>query len=179
MDIKRGLDLDKFLDKKNTFAVIGVSKNPRKYGNIVYRDLKSAGYKVYPVNPNVDKISEDKCYSSLKDLPELPDVVDIVVPPKITESIVKEISKLGIKKIWMQPGSESEKAIKFCKENNIQALHNMCVMIKRKNRGKVMKFNKKIYTKHVGFKSLKKLNIDNDMVNNEHEVDKNGTIFIP
>jgi len=124
--------VDEFLDKKNVFAVVGVSKNSKKYGNKVYLDLKAAGYKVYPVNPRIDEIRGSKCYPSLNALPELPDVIDIVVPPKITENIVKEAPKLGIKKIWMQPGSESDNAISFCNDNDIQVLHDVCVMVERK-----------------------------------------------
>jgi len=124
--------IDDFLRKKNVFAVVGASKNPDKYGHQVYKDLKGAGYTVYPLNPNADKILGDKCYVGLNDLPTKPDVVDIVVPPKITENVVRECERLGIKKVWMQPGSESDSAIAFCKDNNIEVLHGVCVMIERR-----------------------------------------------
>ena len=124
--------INEFLDKRNIFAVVGVSKESEKYGNKVYFDLKHAGYTVYPVNPNARKISGDKCYPMLKNLPTLPDVVDIVVPPKITEKTVKECKNLGIDKVWMQPGSESKSAIRFCEENDIKVLYGMCVMLERR-----------------------------------------------
>ena len=123
--------IKRFLDKKNVFAVVGASRDPKKYGHQVYADLKGAGYKVYPVNPNATEILGDKCYSSLKDLPEIPDVVDTVVPPKVTEQVVKACKELGIKKVWMQPGSESQEAINFCKANGIEVVHDVCVMVKR------------------------------------------------
>jgi len=126
--ISRNL-INEFLNKKNIFAVVGVSRNPEKYGHKVYKNLKEKGYKVYPVNPKAKKILSYKSYSSLKDLPEKPDVVNIVVPPKITEKIVRECKNLKIKKVWMQPGSESEKAIKFCKENDIEVVYGVCVMM--------------------------------------------------
>ncbi len=126
--------IEKFLDSKNVFAVIGVSRDPEKYGYKVYKDLKKAGYTVYPINPKAESIDGDKCYNSLRELPERPDVVDIVVPPKITERIIKECKELGIKRVWMQPGSESEEAISFCKENNIEVVHSVCVMVERKKR---------------------------------------------
>lgn len=91
----------KFLDKKNVFAVVGVSKDPEKYGHRAYRDLRDAGLKVYPVNQNADEVLGDKCYPNLEALPKKPDVVDIVVPPKETEEVVKTCKKLGIKKVWM------------------------------------------------------------------------------
>ncbi len=124
--------IQKFLKKSNIFAVVGASRDPKKYGYQVYKDLKEAGYEVYPVNPNTDKILGDKCYPDLGDLPTKPDVVDVVVPPKITEEIVKTCKKLGITKVWMQPGSESKTAIKFCDENGIDVVHGACVMIERR-----------------------------------------------
>jgi len=128
--------INEFLNKKNIFAVVGVSKESEKYGNKVYFDLKRAGYTVYPINPNATKISGNKCYPSLRNLPSLPDVVDIVVPPKITETTVKECKDLGIDKVWMQPGSESDKAIRFCRRNSIKVLYGVCVMLERRKSGK-------------------------------------------
>lgn len=126
--------IKKFLDKKNIFAVVGASRNPKKYGYQLYKDLKEAGYEVYPVNPKAEEILGDKCYPGLEYLPTKPDVVDIVVPPRITEEIVRTCKRLKITKIWMQPGSESEAAIKFCDNNNIEVVHSVCVMIERKKR---------------------------------------------
>jgi len=120
-----------FLNKKNVFAVVGASRDPRKYGYQVYKDLKNAGYEVYPVNPNAREILGDKCYPSLENLPVKPDVVDVVVPPKVTERTVEICKRLGTTKVWMQPGSESGKAIKFCEENSIDVVYGVCVMIER------------------------------------------------
>lgn len=60
------------------------------------------------------------------------DVVDIVVPPHITEQIVKECKQIGITKVWMQPGSESEEAIIFCKDNGIEVVYDNCIMAQRR-----------------------------------------------
>jgi hypothetical protein len=126
--------IKEFLDKRNIFAVVGASRDPKKYGHQVYRDLKEAGYEVYPVNPNAVEILGDKCYPGIEYLPVKPDVVDVVVPPKVTEEIVKTSKKLGITKVWMQPGSESESAIKFCEDNDIDVIHSVFVMIERRSR---------------------------------------------
>ena len=123
-----------FLYRENVFAVVGASRDPKKYGYQVYRDLLNAGYRVYCVNPNATEILGNKCYPNLEALPVKPDVVDVVVPPKITEQTVKICKKLGITKVWMQPGSESEAAIKFCEENSIGVVHGVCVMVERRSR---------------------------------------------
>ena len=124
--------IKEFLKKENVFAVVGVSRNPAKYGHQVYKDLKEAGYTVYPVNPNIDEIFGERCYHSLSELPEKPDVVDTVAPPVVTEKIVEECKELGIERVWMQPGSESEKGINFCTRNKIKVVHDACVMVKRR-----------------------------------------------
>ena len=121
-----------FLRKENVFAVVGVSRNPEKYGHKVYRDLKAAGYTVYPVNPHLDELLGDRCYPSLSELPGKPDVVDTVVPPAVTERIVAECKLLGIERVWMQPGSESEHAIAFCERYGIHVVHSVCVMVQRR-----------------------------------------------
>ena len=123
-----------FLDEENIFAVVGVSENPKKYGHKVFFDLIGAGYKVYPIHPDDKRIGKFKRFRNLKSLPERPDVVVIVVPPKVTEKIVEQCRELGISKIWMQPGSESREAVDYCRENNIEVLHNTCIMVRRKSK---------------------------------------------
>lgn len=63
------------------------------------------------------------------------DAVNLVVPPKVTEEVVKQCVALGLTRIWLQPGAESEEAIRFCQENGIQVLYGVCVMAEswRKN----------------------------------------------
>jgi predicted CoA-binding protein len=121
-------DINEFLDHKHIFAVIGVSRDPEKYGSKVYLNLKMTDHEVYPINPNTDSVLGDKCYPTLKDLPVKPDVVSIVVPPNITEKIVIECRELGIDKVWMQPGSESEAMIQYCNKNHIKAIFGVCII---------------------------------------------------
>lgn len=123
--------VEEFLDKNNVFAVVGVSLNPDKYGHKVYFDLLKAGYQVYPIHPDNGKIGGRKRYSSLDVLPRRPDVVSVVVPPKIALNIVKECYKLGINKVWLQPGSESKEIIDYCHRHKIKVLFGMCIMIER------------------------------------------------
>ena len=70
-----------------------------------------------------------KCYPSLAELPEKVDVVDFVVPPQVTEKVLRECRELGLDRIWLQPGSESEAAIEFCRDNDMQVVHSVCVMM--------------------------------------------------
>ena len=107
-----------FLKKTNTFAVVGVSRDKTKYGYKVFVDLINAEYRVYAINPNIESIDDHQIYPSLDKLPSKPDVLICVVPPKVTEQIVRQAKDLGINMIWMQPGSESKEAIEFCDKND-------------------------------------------------------------
>ncbi|MCA1553891.1 MAG: CoA-binding protein, partial [Chloroflexi bacterium] len=89
-------------------------------------------YKVFAVNNRETNVDGEPAYARLADLPEKPEVVDIVVPPNQTEQIVRECQDLGLTRVWMQPGAESQAAIQFCAENGIQVIHDACAMIEKK-----------------------------------------------
>jgi len=120
--------IKEFMGQKR-FAVVGATDNPQKYGNQIVKNLKGRGYEVYPVNPRLKELEGLTCYPALADIPLKVDVVDFVVPPQATEEILKQCKELGLDRIWLQPGSESEKALSFCQENNLKVVHSVCVML--------------------------------------------------
>ena len=122
-------DLIKEFIAQKRFAVVGATTNTKKYGNEIFRNLISRGYEVYPVNPRLKELEGTKCYPSLSNIPVKVDVVDFVVPPPVTEEILKECKELELDRIWLQPGSESEAAVAFCDENNLKVVHGVCVML--------------------------------------------------
>lgn len=126
-----GVLIQDFINRR-VWAVVGVSRDPSKYGNRIFHTLLKAGYTVYPVNPNVNEIDGHRVFPTLADLPEPPEVVDVVVPPRITEQIVRECAQSGLKRVWMQPGSESEEAIDFCRQREIEVVYGVCAMVHRK-----------------------------------------------
>lgn len=117
--------------KYRKWAVVGVSEDRTKYGNKIYRDLRDAGYTVYAVNPKLQAVEGDACYASLADLPETPDVVDLVVPPAVAERVVADCLATGIRRIWFQPGSESETAIAKAQQGGMEVVHDACIMIQK------------------------------------------------
>jgi predicted CoA-binding protein len=120
--------IKEFMAKKK-FALVGATDNKDKNGYRIFKNLKNRGYEVYPVNPKLKSLEGTNCYGKLADIPVKVDVVDFVVPPAVTENILKECRTLGLNRIWLQPGSESQAAIKFCNENNMKVVHDLCVMM--------------------------------------------------
>ncbi|MCE3234510.1 MAG: CoA-binding protein [Vampirovibrio sp.] len=117
--------------KYRKWAVVGVSEDREKYGNKIYRDLRNAGYQVFAINPKLETVEGDPCYSSVKSLPETPDVVDLVVPPQASAKVVDDCLAAGIKRIWFQPGSESEEAIQKAQDGGMEVVYDACIMIQK------------------------------------------------
>jgi hypothetical protein len=92
-------------------AVVGVSDDASKYGHKIFRDLLNAGFPVKGVNPKGGFVLGQNLYRSLSEMEARPELVITVVPPAVTEQVVEECNQLGIKNVWMQPGSESEAAL--------------------------------------------------------------------
>ena len=114
--------------KLKNWAVVGATANEEKYGYKIYKKLKSKGYHTYPVNPNYQEIEGDRCYAGLSELPEVPDVIDMVVAPKHGIKVVEEAAKLGIKNIWLQPGTVSDELLQFAEEKGIHTVQ-ACVLV--------------------------------------------------
>jgi predicted CoA-binding protein len=94
------------------FAVVGASQDRSKYGNKVLRVYMQNDLEAVPVNPAAAEIEGVPAYRDLASVPGTIDAVSIITPPPVTEQIVEEALARDIKHIWMQPGAESQKAIK-------------------------------------------------------------------
>jgi predicted CoA-binding protein len=120
--------LEEMMLEKKVWAVVGANDNPEKYGNMIYRKLKANGYKVYPVNPIYETIEGDKCYKNLASLPDKPEVIDMVVSPKRGIPVINEAAELGIKKIWLQPGTYNDERMTLIQEKGLTAVQ-ACVLV--------------------------------------------------
>jgi hypothetical protein len=120
--------VEDFIAQKK-IAIVGVSRKKTKFGNAIYKELKQKGYQVFPINPNMQTFEGDVCYPDLLSLPEKVVAVVINVPPVQTEKVVREAKEAGINKVWLQQGSQSDEAIKFCKENGIDCVSNECILM--------------------------------------------------
>ena len=138
-------NIDKFLAAKS-IAVVGVSGSGKKFGAMVYRDLKNKGRAVCGVNPKGGAIDGDPLYASLTDVPEKPQAAVIVVPPKIALVVVKEAQQSGVKNIWLQPGAESDDAVQFCRDHNLNVIHGECILMHADPVASIHKFHRFINT---------------------------------
>lgn len=120
--------LEEIMLEKKVWAVVGANTDPDKYGNMIYRKLKSRGYNVYPVNPLYESVEEDVCYKDLTSLPEVPEVIDMVVSPKRGMAVIEEAARLGIKNIWLQPGTHNDEVMELIGRLGLTAVK-ACVLV--------------------------------------------------
>jgi predicted CoA-binding protein len=114
---------------QQTFALVGASRTGKRFGNVILRSLKDRGYRVFPVNPKADVLEGEPCYPSLRQLPQPVDGLVVCVPPDQTEHVILEAIEAGIKRVWLQQGAESLRAVRLCEANAVSVVVGQCILM--------------------------------------------------
>jgi predicted CoA-binding protein len=115
-----------------TIAVVGLSDNPAKASHGVSAYMQAHGFRILPVNPGVEQVLGEKSYSSLRDLPEKPDVVNVFRLPKFLPEIVDEMIDLGLKNLWVQMGIVNLEAAAKAEAAGIRVVMDRCIMVEHR-----------------------------------------------
>jgi Predicted CoA-binding protein len=120
--------INEFLDSQ-PIALVGASRNPKKFGYTAFKELKEKGMKIIPVNPQADEIMGEKSYPNVKMLP--PEVHGIIVFTKKdkTASVIRDAKEKGIKQIWIQQMSDSKEALNELKDSGINVITGQCILM--------------------------------------------------
>jgi hypothetical protein len=91
-----------------TVAILGASRDRRKFGNQSVRAHLAAGFEVFPVNPMAEQVEGIKAYPNLASLPKKKlDRISVYLPPAVGLALLEEIAAAGAREVWLNPGSES------------------------------------------------------------------------
>lgn len=115
--------IEKTMEMKN-WAVVGATIKKNRYGYKIVKKLKENDYNVFPVNPKFEEVEALKCYDDLSSIDAEIEVVDMVINPKHGIKVMEEINKLGIKYVWLQPGTRSQEIRDFAAKNDIEIIEN-------------------------------------------------------
>lgn len=110
-------------------AMVGVSRDPKKFGFAAFRELKEKGMNIIPVNPYTEEIHGSKVYHDLKSLPSGVRGLIILTPKAVTAAVVKEAKEGGYKQIWIQQNSESKEALDELKGTDINYIAGQCILM--------------------------------------------------
>jgi len=94
------MSMESFFDPKSV-AVVGASRTKGKVGHEIVAGLVNGGFpgKIYPVNHKADEVEGLHCYNDLKSIGEVPELVVIVIPPKIVKLVMQQCADIGVKAV--------------------------------------------------------------------------------
>ena len=121
--------LRRILAECRTIAVVGLSANWHRPSNFAAKYMQEHGYRVIPVNPSYDSILGEKCYGSLREIPEPVGIVDCFRRGEEIPAIAEEAIAIGAKVLWMQLGVTSEEARRKAEAAGLEVVEDHCVKI--------------------------------------------------
>jgi uncharacterized protein len=120
--------IDSFLSTQK-IAIAGVSRDPKKFGFLVFKHLKERGFEVYPINPEADNIAGTPSFRSVSALPLNVHSLVILTPKKHTRDVVAEAMAKGIDNIWIQQMSDTPEAIELTKAHPVNLVTRECILM--------------------------------------------------
>ncbi len=121
-DIEQLLALD-------TWAVVGLSGNPRRAAYGVAQFLQARGKKIVPVHPAATEVHGEPTFGELGDIPFPVDVVDCFVNSRLVGPVVDEAIAIGAKGVWLQLGVVDEDAAARARAAGLTVVMDRCPKI--------------------------------------------------
>ena len=122
------------LRKAKNIAVVGLSSNPLRASHGVAAYLQAQGYRIIPVNPNINGVLGEPAYPSLLQVPEPIDLVDIFRRSEFVPEIVEQAIQLKVPTIWMQEGVIHEEAAEKARRAGIFVVMDQCILVQHRAR---------------------------------------------
>jgi predicted CoA-binding protein len=122
------------LRQAKTIAVVGLSNSPLRPSHGVSAYMQSHGYRIIPVNPQIDSSLGEKSYASLLKVPGKIDIVNIFRRSEFVEEVVDEAIRLKVPAIWMQEDVIHEKAAEKARRARIFVVMDRCILKEHRRR---------------------------------------------
>ena len=121
--------LRRILREAKVIAVVGLSADWFRPSYFAAKYMQEHGYRVIPVNPKYPEILGEKCYPSLRDIPQAVDIVDVFRKTADVLPIAEDAIKIGAKVLWQQLGVRNEEAAARARAAGLEAVMDRCVKI--------------------------------------------------
>ncbi len=120
--------ITELLKRTKAIAVVGLSADPMRVSHGVSAYMQSHGYRIIPVNPQIESSLGEKAYASLPEVPEKIDIVNIFRRPEFVEEVVEQAIQLKVPAIWMQEGVIHEVGAEKAREAGIFVVMDLCIL---------------------------------------------------
>ena len=116
------------LQRAQVIAVVGLSNSPLRPSHGVSAYMQAHGYRIIPVNPQIDEALGEKSYPSLLEVQEPIDIVNIFRRSEFVEAVVDQAIQLKIPAIWMQEEVIDERAAEKARQAGIFVVMDRCIL---------------------------------------------------
>jgi predicted CoA-binding protein len=121
--------LRRILRENHVLAVVGLSADWYRPSFFAAKYMQEHGYRIIPVNPKYESILGERCYKSLRDIPEKVDLVDIFRKTQDVMPIAEDAIAIGARVLWQQLGVKNEAAAAKARAAGLEAVMDRCVKI--------------------------------------------------
>jgi len=124
--------IEHILSTCKVIAVVGLSAEWDKPGYYVPEYLQSQGYRIIPVNPNLNTALGEKAYPDLTSLPESVDLVLLFRRSEAVPPFVEQAIQIGARAVWMQLGIINPEAAQRAEQAGLKVVMNACMMVEHR-----------------------------------------------
>jgi len=128
VSVPRSDPITELLKRARTIAVVGLSNSPLRPSHGVSAYMQTQGYRIIPVNPQIDEALGEKSYASLLEVPEKIDIVNIFRRPDAVEEVVDQAIQLKVPAVWMQESVIHEMAAEKARQAGIFVVMDRCIL---------------------------------------------------
>ena len=123
------MTIREILATPRTVAVVGCSPDPDRDSHRIAALLKAKGHRVIPVNPSCQEILGERCFASVRDIPEAVEMVDVFRRPEFVDQIADDAIAVGAKILWLQLEVINEPAASKAQDAGLTVVMDRCPAI--------------------------------------------------
>jgi len=121
--------LRRILTQNRVLAIVGLSANWHRPSYFAAKYMLEHGYRVIPVNPQYAEVLGQKCYATLREIPEKVDLVDVFRRTADVMPVAEEAIAIGARVLWQQLGVRNEEAATRARDAGMETVVDRCVKI--------------------------------------------------
>ena len=121
--------LRRILRDNHTIAVVGLSANWYRPSFFAAKYMMEHGYRIIPVNPQYEEVLGQKCYPTLRAIPEKVDIVDCFQKTERILPLAADAIAIGAKVLWQQIGVVNEEAASMARAAGLDSVMDRCIKI--------------------------------------------------
>jgi predicted CoA-binding protein len=124
--------IERLVREARTVAVVGLSPDPGRPSHGVASYLRRSGLRILPVNPELTSWEGLPAYSSLAELPERVDIVDVFRRPEHVPAIARDAVAIGAGALWLQLGVLSEEGAEIAAGGGLDVVMDRCLAVEHR-----------------------------------------------